>query len=101
MSHDEPTVLEKAQADLQAELRKWDVLQVDIGSITTAGGLVRISQRIDTIIAILMEKEIVTQEELDLKFNQIALESLQEIRAQMEPAIVAAKLEAIKNGKLQ
>lgn len=99
---EEKTKLEKAHIDLKHEIEKWDVLQVDISTLVPNGGLIKVSHRTDTLILLLIEKGVFTQEEADLKFVQVALENLRQIRTEVvEPAVREAKLQAIKNGTLQ
>jgi hypothetical protein len=95
----EPTELEKAQARLKNELEKWDVLGVDIGTVQTQGGMVRLSQRIDALIHVLLEKGIFVEEDIDMAFCVKSVESLEEIRKEIGPAVAQARLDAIKNGR--
>ena len=95
----EPSEIEIAQADLVKELEKWDVLGVDIGRLEATGGTIRISQRIDALVSLLLEKEVFTEEELDLRFATLATENLKELRKQIEPQVQAVKLANLrKNG---
>lgn len=95
-----PTEMEIADSKLTAELKKWDVLGVLIADLPTNGGQVHMSLRIDTINELLIEKGIYTREESDLKMKQTSVKTLEVMRKEIEPRVAAAKLEAIKNGRL-
>ena len=98
MAVEEPTELEVLESKYRKELEKWDHLGVDLGNIMTQGGLVHLSLRIDALTAMLAEKEVFTQDELNTIFLTKALEVLAKMREEVEPAVTAARLEAIKNG---
>jgi hypothetical protein len=96
----EPTELEILQAKLNKEMEKWDQLRVDLGQVPVGGGTLRLSLRLDTITKLLIEKEIITPEEADKLYCELALDFYPKLREQMEPQIIAARTEALKRGHL-
>jgi len=97
----EPTELEILQARLRKEMEKWDQLGIDTGDITSGGGQVRLSLRIDALTQMMVEKGVFTEDEVNTKFCQIALEFYPELRKEMEPMIVEARLAALKRGEIR
>ncbi len=100
MAVEEPSELTILKSKYDKELEKWDHLRVDIGNLTIPGGPVHMSLRLDAITKILLEKGICTEDELNTVFLTTALDVLPRLRAEVEPVVTQARIDAIKNGRM-
>ena len=96
-----PTQKEILEAELGKELEKWRVLGIDPSGWTPSDGFLGIALRLDVMNEFLVEAGIINMEEADLKMIRLSRERLEDIRKMLEPAIVEAKLQAIRNGDLR
>lgn len=104
---DKPTEEDVDQArevyerELQAEFHKWDQLGVLAAEVNPAGGMLPIAARLEVLRDVLVEKGIITMEELEIAFYKYFPKKLETIRLEITPGVQAQKLEAIKNGRLK
>jgi hypothetical protein len=78
------------------ELKKWDKLGVIAGNYRPAEGLLGVIFRFETLHKLLVEKGIITDEEADELYREVALSGLKKVREEaIEPAVEAAKRQAI------
>lgn len=90
---------ETYERELQAEFHKWDQLGALVTEIMPQGGMLPIAARLEVLRDVLVEKGIITMEELEVAFYKYFPKKLEKIREEITPAIQAQKLEAIKNGR--
>ena len=100
MAVEEPSELTILQSRHRKELEKWDALGVNIGDITTQGGPVHMSLRIDALSRALVESNVLDEDDLNRIFLEISLEVLPKMREEIEPAVQQARIDAIKNGRM-
>lgn len=97
----EPTEDEIYEADLAAELEKWNAISLAPENLQPAGGLFKIVVMQETIKKVLIDAEVCTEEEFTRAFRHNELLKLAETRKELEPQAQQAKLDAIKNGRLR
>jgi hypothetical protein len=101
MAVEEPTELEILRSKLGTELEKWNVLGINIDEIIPQGGLMHQAMRMDAIVSLLVEKGVLTRDDMDASYCKHCLELYPKMRKEIEPAVHEARLQAIRNGNLR
>lgn len=91
--------LEKVQEELQKELEVWNNLGMSLDQTGhPPGSIYAMKMQIQTIINLLLAKNLVTNEEFNIEFKKLLLADMQKMRAENEPAIREARRQHILAG---
>lgn len=86
-------VLESLQKELDEEAAKWESIGITLDHTQhTNSSIFLVKQQIQTVINLMLKKEIITEDEINIEFKTLLLNSMREIRGQSEAAIQKSKI---------
>lgn len=91
--------LEKLTAKLEKEVEAWNELGMSLeNTMHTPSSIYALKMQMQTLINILLEKGIATNEEFNIEFKTLILNDMQRMRAAHEPQIREERRQAIVHG---
>lgn len=91
--------LEKAEAALKAEVEAWNNLGMSLDQTQHPNSSIfALRLQVQTIINIMLEKNLVTNEEFNIEFKKLVLADMKQMREANEPEIREQRRQAIVGG---